>query len=84
MVRIYYAYFYSLVSGWPSFSDVAEKGNVVKIKDTSHGMVRVEVACAKVGGVLYNNRATILQAVLVIHGSLFLLCTVRFSPGPCV
>ena len=34
--------------GWPSFTDVSEKGNVVKIEDRSHGMVRIEAACAKV------------------------------------
>ena len=32
-------------SGWPSFSDVANKGNVNRIKDTGLGMVRTEVAC---------------------------------------
>ena len=36
-------------SGWPSFSDVAEQGNVHKIVDESHGMVRTEVVCAKCG-----------------------------------
>ena len=38
----------SLLTGWPSFSDVADKANVAKIRDTTHGMVRVEVVCAKV------------------------------------
>lgn len=33
-------------SGWPSFYDVAEKGNVKLIEDNSHGMHRVEVRCA--------------------------------------
>ena len=36
-------------SGWPSFSDVAQKGNVVRILDESHGMTRTEVACGKCG-----------------------------------
>ena len=36
-------------SGWPSFTDVAKKGNVVRIVDDSHGMVRTEVACGKCG-----------------------------------
>ncbi len=36
-------------SGWPSFTDVAEKGNVHRIVDKSHGMVRTEVVCAKCG-----------------------------------
>ena len=34
--------------GWPSFSDVADKGNVARIVDTSFGMTRTEVVCAKV------------------------------------
>ena len=37
-----------LTAGWPSFSDVAEKGNVARIEDNSYGMVRTEVVCAKV------------------------------------
>lgn len=37
-------------TGWPSFYDVAEKGNVVLKDDNSHGMNRVEVECAKCGG----------------------------------
>ena len=36
--------------GWPSFSDVADKGNVARIVDTSFGMTRTEVTCAKVTG----------------------------------
>ena len=32
-------------SGWPSFSDVAQQGNVTRIVDESHGMVRTEVVC---------------------------------------
>ncbi len=32
-------------SGWPSFWDVAGDNNVNEIKDNSHGMKRVEVAC---------------------------------------
>jgi peptide-methionine (R)-S-oxide reductase len=34
-------------SGWPSFSEVAKKGNVMRIVDDSHGMVRTEVVCGK-------------------------------------
>lgn len=37
-------------SGWPSFYDVAEKGNVILKDDESHGMNRVEVVCANCGG----------------------------------
>ena len=37
-------------SGWPSFHDVIEKGAVVSRTDTSHGMTRTEVTCAKCGG----------------------------------
>ena len=36
-------------SGWPSFTDVAKKGNVIRIADEAHGMVRTEVACGKCG-----------------------------------
>lgn len=37
-------------SGWPSFYDVAESGNVELHEDNSHGMHRVEVTCANCGG----------------------------------
>jgi peptide-methionine (R)-S-oxide reductase len=37
-------------SGWPSFHDVIEKGAVISRTDTSHGMTRTEVTCAKCGG----------------------------------
>lgn len=36
-------------SGWPSFTEVAKKGNVELLTDTSHGMSRVEVTCANCG-----------------------------------
>ena len=36
-------------TGWPSFSDVAKRGNVVQIVDDSHGMVRTEVVCGNCG-----------------------------------
>jgi peptide-methionine (R)-S-oxide reductase len=36
-------------TGWPSF-DSAKKGAVIFHEDTSHGMHRVEVTCAKCGG----------------------------------
>lgn len=36
-------------SGWPSFSDVAKQGNVSRIVDDSHGMVRTEVVCTSCG-----------------------------------
>lgn len=37
-------------TGWPSFSDVATKGNVVLQEDKSLGMRRTEVVCATCGG----------------------------------
>lgn len=37
-------------SGWPSFFDVATKGNVILQDDNSHGMRRTEVKCANCGG----------------------------------
>lgn len=36
-------------SGWPSFYDPANTEAVKLIEDTSHGMHRVEVACANCG-----------------------------------
>jgi len=37
-------------SGWPSFYDVKEKGNVILEEDNSAGMKRIEVKCAKCMG----------------------------------
>ncbi len=37
-------------SGWPSFYDVATKGNVKLVDDDSHGMHRTEVVCNNCGG----------------------------------
>lgn len=36
---------YDSGSGWPSFYEVLTKGNVKKIEDRSHGMIRTEVRC---------------------------------------
>lgn len=36
--------------GWPSFSDVADSSAIIEIEDTSYGMIRTEVVCAKCGG----------------------------------
>lgn len=36
-------------SGWPSFYDVVEQGNVELRADHSHGMRRTEVVCADCG-----------------------------------
>ena len=41
---------YDSGSGWPSFTDPKNRENVSLITDTSHGMVRTEVTCAKCGG----------------------------------
>jgi peptide-methionine (R)-S-oxide reductase len=35
--------------GWPSFDKEIEGGKIKKIKDTSFGMVRTEIVCAKCG-----------------------------------
>jgi peptide-methionine (R)-S-oxide reductase len=37
-------------SGWPSFTDPANSGNVELHEDRSHGMVRTEVTCKNCGG----------------------------------
>jgi peptide-methionine (R)-S-oxide reductase len=36
-------------SGWPSFWDVIQTGNVELHQDSSHGMQRVEVVCSRCG-----------------------------------
>jgi peptide-methionine (R)-S-oxide reductase len=36
-------------TGWPSFWDVIEQGNVELVEDTSHGMRRIEVVCSRCG-----------------------------------
>lgn len=41
---------YDSGSGWPSFYDVIDQGNVELIKDKSLGMIRVEVVCSNCGG----------------------------------
>ncbi|HWX75706.1 MAG TPA: peptide-methionine (R)-S-oxide reductase MsrB [Solirubrobacteraceae bacterium] len=37
-------------TGWPSFTEPADRANVVLSDDFSHGMHRVEVTCAACGG----------------------------------
>lgn len=37
-------------SGWPSFWDVIDQGNVELQEDFSHGMRRTEIRCAQCGG----------------------------------
>lgn len=34
--------------GWPSFDD--EAGEIIKVEDRSHGMLRTEILCAACGG----------------------------------
>ncbi|MGB1572950.1 MAG: peptide-methionine (R)-S-oxide reductase MsrB [Flavobacteriales bacterium] len=33
--------------GWPSFDQEIEGARVTRVKDTSHGMIRVEIRCAE-------------------------------------
>ena len=40
---------YNSHSGWPSFYDAIEAGNIIAISDHSHGMARTEVRCANCG-----------------------------------
>lgn len=40
---------YESGSGWPSFWDVLNQGNVELKQDVSHGMRRVEVVCSRCG-----------------------------------
>jgi peptide-methionine (R)-S-oxide reductase len=37
-------------TGWPSFSEPANRANVELHSDTSYGMVRTEVTCKRCGG----------------------------------
>ena len=37
-------------SGWPSFTRPVSPGSVIEKRDVSHGMVRIEVCCAKCEG----------------------------------
>ncbi len=36
--------------GWPSFWEAADEGAITTARDTSHGMVRVELMCSRCGG----------------------------------
>jgi peptide-methionine (R)-S-oxide reductase len=40
---------YNSGSGWPSFYDIHREDNITTKKDTSFGMVRIEVSCAACG-----------------------------------
>ena len=37
-------------TGWPSFYEPFDPEHVANIRDVSHGMVRVEIRCARCGG----------------------------------
>jgi peptide-methionine (R)-S-oxide reductase len=41
---------YDSGSGWPSFYDAIDKGVIETKTDSSHGMIRTEIMCAKCGG----------------------------------
>ncbi|ODS81047.1 MAG: peptide-methionine (R)-S-oxide reductase [Cytophagaceae bacterium SCN 52-12] len=36
--------------GWPSFDREIAEGKINEHRDTSHGMIRIEITCAKCGG----------------------------------
>ena len=40
---------YESHSGWPSFTKPLEPAHVREIRDTTHGMVRTEITCARCG-----------------------------------
>jgi len=49
---------YDSGSGWPSFWKAIDEGNIKKIEDRSHGMVRTEIRCGACGshlGHLFND-----------------------------
>ncbi len=66
--------------GWPSFYDNLDPSKVKKIRDTSHGMLRTEVVCAKVGYNLLRNPSTFLGKELEFI-ALKLFCHATFKPG---
>ena len=37
-------------TGWPSFTSPFAEGHLTQIRDTSYGMVRTEIICARCGG----------------------------------
>ena len=37
-------------TGWPSFTEPFDPDHVATVRDTSHGMVRTEIRCARCGG----------------------------------
>jgi len=41
---------YNSGCGWPAFYEPSVNKNIVEKRDVSHGMVRIEVMCAKCGG----------------------------------
>ena len=40
---------YDSGSGWPSFYAPTNNKNITEVRDTSHGMVRIEIKCAHCG-----------------------------------
>ena len=41
---------YDSGSGWPAFYDALDKSRIIEKRDTSHGMIRIEVMCKNCGG----------------------------------